>query len=51
MTVCELKRLVARSENAAVEFKWARGSVPADFWPSYSSFANTDGDRTGMKKW
>ena len=22
----------------------ARPSVPADFWPSYSSFANTDGD-------
>ena len=60
----EIKRLVAKSENAAVEFKWARGvtaaqaglairasqaeakarpSVPADFWPSYSSFANTDG--------
>ena len=39
----EIKRLVARSENAAVEFKWARGSAPADFWPSYSSFANTDG--------
>ena len=39
----EIKRLVAKSENAAVEFKWARGGVPADFWPSYSSFANTDG--------
>ena len=35
--------LVAKSENAAVEFKRARGGVPADFWPSYSSFANTDG--------
>ncbi|MBR4257808.1 MAG: putative DNA binding domain-containing protein [Kiritimatiellae bacterium] len=39
----EIKRLVAKSENAAVEFKRARGGVPADFWPSYSSFANTDG--------
>ena len=39
----EIKRLVAKSENVAVEFKWARGGVPADFWPSYSSFANTDG--------
>ena len=38
-----IKRLVAKSENAAVEFKRARGGVPADFWPSYSSFANTDG--------
>ena len=39
----EIKRLVAKSENAAVEFKRAWGGVPADFWPSYSSFANTDG--------
>ena len=39
----EIKRLVAKSENAAVEFKRARGGVSADFWPSYSSFANTDG--------
>ena len=39
----EIKRLVAKSENAAVEFKRARGGVPADFWPSHSSFANTDG--------
>jgi len=39
----EIKRLVAKSENDAVEFKRARGDVPADFWPSYSSFANTDG--------
>ena len=39
----EIKRLVAKSENAAVEFKRARGGVPADFWSSYSSFANTDG--------
>lgn len=39
----EIKRLVAKSENAAVEFKRAKGGVPADFWPSYSAFANTDG--------
>lgn len=39
----EIKKLVAMSENTAVEFKWARGGVPADFWPSYSAFANTDG--------
>ena len=39
----EIKRLLAKSENAAVEFKRARGGVSADFWPSYSSFANTDG--------
>jgi len=60
----EIKKLVAKSENVAVEFKRAKGvtaaqaglairasqaeakarpSVPADFWPSYSAFANTDG--------
>ena len=39
----EIKKLVAMSENAAVEFKRARGGVPADFWSSYSAFANTDG--------
>ena len=39
----EIKRLVSKSETAAVEFKRARGGVPADFWPSYSAFANTDG--------
>lgn len=30
----EIKKLVAKSENAVVEFKRARGGVPADFWPS-----------------
>lgn len=39
----EIKKLVTKSENAAVEFKRAKGGVPADFWPSYSAFANTDG--------
>ena len=39
----KIRDLVAKSEDAAVEFKRARGGVPADFWPSYSSFANTDG--------
>ena len=38
-----IKRLVSKSETAAAEFKRARGGVPADFWPSYSAFANTDG--------
>ena len=39
----EIKRFVEKSENAAVEFKRARGDVPADFWPSYNSVANMDG--------
>ena len=35
--------LITKGENAVVEFKRARGGVPADFWPSYCAFANTDG--------
>lgn len=38
-----IKKLIATGENDAVEFKRARGGVPADFLPSYSAFANTDG--------
>lgn len=38
-----IKNLIVAGENDTVEFKRARGGVPADFWPSYSSFANTDG--------
>ena len=38
MTGEEVKKLVTRSENAAVEFERAKGGVPADFWPSYSAF-------------
>ena len=34
----DIKRLVSKSETAAVEFKRARGGIPADFWPSYSAF-------------
>jgi len=43
MTETELKKLIAQSETLTVEFKRARGGVPADFWPSYSAFANTEG--------
>ena len=39
----EIKRLAVKSENAAVEFKRARGGVPTDLWPSHSSFVNIDG--------
>ena len=35
--------LITTGENAVVEFKRARGGIPADFWQSYSAFANTDG--------
>lgn len=43
MKIEKRKELVTKSENAAIEFKRAKGYVPADFWPSYSAFANTDG--------
>ena len=33
----KIKKLVVKSESAAVEFKRARGGVPADFWPPYSA--------------
>ena len=39
----EIKRLVAKSENAGVEFKRARGGVPADFWSLHRSLANING--------
>jgi len=39
----DIKRLIAKSETEAVEFKLAKGGVPASFWESYSAFANTDG--------
>ena len=43
MTDTAIMDLIAKGENAVVEFKRARGGVPADFWPSYCAFANTDG--------
>ena len=43
LTQDDIKRMLAKSETDAVEFKLAKGSVPASFWESYSAFANTDG--------
>lgn len=43
MNAVAIRNLIAKGENAAVEFKRAKGGVPADFWPSYCAFANTDG--------
>lgn len=39
-----LDHLIAGREISCVEFKYGKGGFPhKEFWPSYSSFANTDG--------
>lgn len=39
-----LNHLIAGRETSCVEFKYGKGGFPhKEFWPSYSSFANTDG--------
>lgn len=43
MNAQDVEKLIAAGEGAAIEFKRARGGIPADFWLSYSAFANTDG--------
>ena len=36
--------LIAEKETACVEFKYGKGGFPhKEFWPSYSSFANSEG--------
>ena len=43
MTRSELKKLIADGETVHLECKLAENAIPANFWPSYSAFANTDG--------
>ncbi len=43
LTQKDIKRMIDDWETESVEFKRAKGAVPASFWESYSAFANTDG--------
>lgn len=38
-----IKSLIHNGESTEVEFKSARGGIPASLWESYSAFANTNG--------
>ena len=43
MTRNELKKFIADGETVHLECKLAKNAIPANFWETYSSFANTDG--------
>ena len=53
-TRSELKKIIADGESVHLECKLAKNAIPANFWETYSSFANTDGgtillgERSGM---
>lgn len=42
-TIEKLKALTLQGETTEVEFKSARGGLPASMWETYSAFANTNG--------
>ena len=41
----DIKKLLKnlKNENKEIECKRCKNSLPKDIWPTYSSFANTDG--------
>jgi len=44
MNIEDLKRLLSQRENCEIEYKTAKGGFPNKaFWPTYSSFGNTNG--------
>lgn len=43
MNIEELKHLLSQRENCEIEYKTAKGGFPKAFWPTYSSFGNTNG--------
>lgn len=52
MNIDELKQLLSQRENCEIEYKSAKGGFPKAFWPTYSSFGNTNGGFVvlGMKE-
>lgn len=43
MTIEQLKSALTRGENVEIEYKTARGGIPANMWDTVSAFANTNG--------
>lgn len=43
MNLDDLKRILYQHENCEIEYKSAKGGFPKAFWPTYSSFGNTNG--------
>jgi ATP-dependent DNA helicase RecG len=43
MTISDIKKIIAQGEGVSIEFKEAKEKVPASFYETVASFANTNG--------